>query len=420
MVKAPVRRVALYGYLGSGNIGNDASFETVLAWLRSTRPAVDVRCITIAPEVVADRYGVPAVSLAWRFGGRGSNPIAEVSRKVLGRLSDVPRSYTLAGSVDAIIVPGMGVLEDTLGTRPWGLPFWLFLIAAACKLRRRRFVLLDVGANWAANPVTRRLYFAIVRMATHVSYRDVSSAAVMARAGARVPEAVAPDLAFAHPAPTLAKPELGRVVVGVMAYYGREGDPTRGADVRRQYVATLAAALADVVGAGNHAILVGGDQEDVEVAREVGLAVRRSRPDLPDDAVLVHELTTFAELTNEMSRAEVVIASRFHNLICALRLARPTVSVGYAGKSRDLMQAVGVDGYCQDIEVLDASTLVAQIAAARRDAEALGAQIRRGTATYADEVKALLDRVARDDLGLDVRHSRGFEAPDEMAVWRAG
>ena len=72
-----------------------------------------------------------------------------------------------------------------------------------------------------------------------------------------------------------------------------------------------------------------------------------------------------------MSQAEVVIASRFHNLICALRLGQPTVSVGYAGKSRVLMGAVGAGAYCQDIETLDAKLLVAQVAAARQDAEAL-------------------------------------------------
>ena len=123
MVNAPVRRVALYGYIGSGNIGNDASFETVLAWLRSNHPAVEVRCITIAPDVVGARYGLPAVPLARRVGDGSSNRIIEVSHKLLGRLLDVSSIYALAGSVDAVIVPGMGVLEDTLGTRPWGLPF---------------------------------------------------------------------------------------------------------------------------------------------------------------------------------------------------------------------------------------------------------------------------------------------------------
>ena len=84
------------------------------------------------------------------------------------------------------------------------------------------------------------------------------------------------------------------------------------------------------------------------------------RADLPNDAVLVREFTTFTELTEEMMRAEVVIASRFHNLICALRLARPTVSVGYAKKNHHLMAALGLETYCQDMEHLDASWLVAR------------------------------------------------------------
>ncbi len=56
-----------------------------------------------------------------------------------------------------------------------------------------------------------------------------------------------------------------------------------------------------------------------------------------------------------MSRAEVVVASRFHNVICALRLARPTISIGYAGKNHHLMRQMGLEDYSQDIEHLDAS-----------------------------------------------------------------
>jgi polysaccharide pyruvyl transferase WcaK-like protein len=399
-VNRPVRRVALYGYLGSGNLGNDASFETILAWLKNSHPDVELQCITIAPDEIATRYGVPSVRLAWRTLAQGRNRVAEASRKLLGRAIDVPRSYALAGSVDAIIVPGMGVLEERLGERPWGLPLGLFLMAAACRLRRRRFLLLDVGAERAVNPVTRRLYVATTRLATHVSYRDRSSAAAMERADARDPAAIAPDLAFAHPATTLARPELGRIVVGVMAYYGRKDDPKRGADLRNRYVATMADAVTQLASAGHQLVLVGGDRVDVDVAREVRAAVLTGYPDLPDNTVQVRELTMFDELTAEMMRAEVVIASRFHNLICALRLARPTVSIGYAGKNRHLMEALGLDDYCQDIEHLDASILVAQVKAAHEEREVLAARIRRGTAAYAHDVQCLLERVVREALDL--------------------
>ena len=68
----PVRRVGFYGYLGSGNIGNDATFETVLAWLESAHPEVEVRCITIAPGEVTDQVRCPvrAVVVASHGSGR--------------------------------------------------------------------------------------------------------------------------------------------------------------------------------------------------------------------------------------------------------------------------------------------------------------------------------------------------------------
>jgi polysaccharide pyruvyl transferase WcaK-like protein len=416
-VNRPVRRVALYGYLGSGNLGNDASLETTLAWLRYDHPDVEVECITIAPDEIAARYGVPSIRLAWRTPHQSSSRVKETLRKLLGRAIDVPRSYALAGSVDAVIVPGMGVLEERLGERPWGLPLGLFLMSAACRLRRRRFLLLDVGAERAVNPLTRRLYVATTRLATHVSYRDRSSAAAMEGADAHDHAAIAPDLAFAHPATTLAKPEPGRIVVGVMAYYGRKDDPKRGADVRRRYVATMASALAHIAAAGNHVVLVGGDWVDVDVARDVQAAVLTVCPSLSDDAVVVREFTTFTDLTEEMMRAEVVIASRFHNVICALRLARPTISVGYASKNRHLMEGLGLDEYCQEIENLDAGQLVAQVRAAQEDAGKLEARIRGGTGDYTAEVQCLLSRVASEALGLAAPRRRELERQGEMDAW---
>ena len=398
-VSRPVRKVAFYGYFGSGNIGNDASLETVMTWLKSAYPDVEVECITNAPREVAERYAVRSVPMVWHSPGRGA--LKEAPGRFLGRLLDAPRSYLMAGSVDAVIVPGMGVLEECLGVRPWGLPLTLFLIAASCRLRHRPFVLLDVGAERASNPLTRRLSLATVRLATHVSYRDVSSAAAMARVGARaVPEVISPDLVFAHAAPSVAKPEPGCLVLGVMTYYGPKDDPIRGGDVRRKYVATMAHAITQLVDAGDRVVLVGGDGIDVDVARHVRAAVLATRPDLPDEAIVVREFKTFTELTQEMMRAEVVIASRFHNLICALRLALPTVSIGYAGKNRYLMESLGLDEYCQEIENLDACELVAQVQVARENGQALAAQIRSRTSNYAEDVQSLLKRVATETLGL--------------------
>lgn len=412
----PVRRIGLYGYLGSGNLGNDASLEAVLAWLRSTHPDLELRCITVAPDEAEARYGIRSVSLAWRPSREGGSPARQVASKLVGRLLDVPRSFAHAGSVDAIIVPGMGVLEDGLSSRPWNMPLWLFLVAAACRIMGKPFVLLNIGANRAANPLTRWLYVAAAGLATHLSYRDRESAEEMREAGSRRSALVAPDVAFIHPAPTQAEPQRGRVVVGVMAYYGHADDPVRGAGVRRRYVATMVDAVTRLADSGSRVVLVGGDRVDVDVAEEVRDAVRTGRPDLPEEAVVLEACTRFDELTEQMSRAEVVVGSRFHNVVCALRLARPTVSVGYAGKNFHLMREMGLADYSQPIEDLDAGRLVAQVETARRDAAELTDRIRRVTADYPARVRSVLDEVARAALQRPTASAATHQL-DEVGAW---
>ena len=99
-MKQPVRRVALYGYLGSGNIGNDASLETVLAWLNSAYPDVAVSCITIAPDEVAVRYGVPSVQMASYSSGRArqrSDRDVPQAARPIGRRDPQLRAGRLGG-----------------------------------------------------------------------------------------------------------------------------------------------------------------------------------------------------------------------------------------------------------------------------------------------------------------------------------
>ncbi|HEX2805577.1 MAG TPA: polysaccharide pyruvyl transferase family protein [Kineosporiaceae bacterium] len=410
--RRPISSVALYGFLGNGNFGNDASFETVLSWLQAEQPDVEVRCITIAPDVMEARYGVVSLPLSWYQARPGTGRLVATAGKILGRVVDVPRSLFLAGSADAVIVPGMGVFEETLGVVPWGLPLWMFLLAGSSRLRRRPFILLDVGAEPTRNRLTRRLYVATAGLATHVSYRDEWSEQAMHRAGARAPDAVAPDLVFAHSASTHAEPEPGLVAVGVMAYYGIGDDPVGGAAVRRRYVATMAGAVGRLTQIGNRVVLLGGDRVDSEVAREVQAAVRAAQPQLPPEVVAVRDPTTFADVTDEMARAEVVVASRFHNLICALRLARPVVSVGYAEKNARLMEELGLGEYSQHIGDLDADWLVTQVRRAQAEGPAVTARLGGATRGYADQVRSLLRRLAGESLGLPQRGRRSGQATE--------
>jgi polysaccharide pyruvyl transferase WcaK-like protein len=58
-------RVGLFGRLGSGNIGNDASMEAVLAYLRAEHPDAILDAMCGGPERLRDVYGITGIPLFW-------------------------------------------------------------------------------------------------------------------------------------------------------------------------------------------------------------------------------------------------------------------------------------------------------------------------------------------------------------------
>ena len=79
-------RVGLFGLLGSGNSGNDASMETVLGYLREAHPGVVVDALCGGPERVRANYGIDATPLYWyqRFEQRATG-VPAAALKLAGK-----------------------------------------------------------------------------------------------------------------------------------------------------------------------------------------------------------------------------------------------------------------------------------------------------------------------------------------------
>src|SRR5690242_8724201 len=108
-------RVGLFGRLASGNIGNDVSMESVLAYLRTDHPDAIVDAMCPAPERMRSRYGIDATELFWRPGaGRRLPGPAKAGLLVLGKCADALRIARWVRRHDLVIIPGMGVLEAAL------------------------------------------------------------------------------------------------------------------------------------------------------------------------------------------------------------------------------------------------------------------------------------------------------------------
>lgn len=356
----------MFGLLGSGNLGNDGSLAAVLGHLRSAHPGAAVDAFCGGPDEVRARFGIPATPLNWNPREyRTASGLAAVVLKALGKVVDVVRTAAWVRRHDVVIVPGMGVLETTLPLRPWGFPYALFLLSLWGRVFGTRVALVSVGANVIDDRATRWLVTRAARWAAYRSYRDEPSREAMAAMGVDVSrDEVYPDLAFALPVPDAA-PLAGTVGVGVMAYHGGNDDRAHGEQIYSTYVAALTDFVRWLRDSGRDVRLFVGDRADHAV-------VARLRSTLD---VTVSSAATLDELLSEMSGVDAVVATRYHNVLCALRASTPVVSVGYARKNDVLMADMGLGEFCQPIRELDVPLLKKQLVALEQRANELRATL---------------------------------------------
>ncbi|MFE0192326.1 polysaccharide pyruvyl transferase family protein [Streptomyces sp. NPDC058989] len=368
--ETPVR-VGVFGLLGSGNLGNDGSLEAVLGYLRAEHPEAVVDALCGGPDVVAARYGIPATRLHWnRAEYRTASRAGAIAAKGLGKLVDAVRTAAWVRRHDVVIVPGMGVLEATLPLRPWGFPYALFLLCASGRLLRTRVALVSVGAAEIGNRPTRALVRWSARLAAYRSYRDALSRDAMRAMGVDTArDEVYPDLAFALPTPPASPPSGppgGPVCVGVMAFHGGNDDRARAEEIHRRYLDGTTRFVRTLVEDGRPVRLLTGDTCDAPVVAAILDAV-----DSP--LVTAAETSSLADLMKETAAADTVVATRYHNLVCALKTGTPTLALTYAAKSDALMDRMGLAAYCHPAREVDADRLLEQF----RALEKRSAQLRQ-------------------------------------------
>lgn len=385
--------VGLFGLFGQGNLGNDGSLESVLSFLRTSCPAavVDVRCTR--PDLITERYGIPAARYRFYSPGhaRRHDPLAKggrAARTMLGMAVDAVRTASWVRRHDAVIVPGMGVLEATLPQRPWQTPYLMFLLSASGQLFRTKVMLVSVGSNVIRQRATRALVASAARRAYYLSFRDSRAREAMQQMGPDVSGApVYPDLAFALPLPADVPAGPGIVGVGIMEYSGGNDDRRQAAAIRARYVREMTRFVAWLAANGRPVRLLAGDTLDRPVVEKVQADVRKMLPDLDESAITAEPAYTLSELMTLLAGVETVVASRFHTVLCALRLEKPTLAVGYGVKFEELMAEMGLAGFLQQAKSVDADRLTEQFT----ELESRASQLRPAIAAQSGRNQILLD-----------------------------
>jgi polysaccharide pyruvyl transferase WcaK-like protein len=337
--------------------------ETMLAYLREAHPDAVVDAMCGGPGRVRTKYGIDAIPLYWyqKYQHHTSGLTASFL-KALGKGIDAVRTMSWVRQHDVVIVPGAGALEATLPQRPWGFPYALFLLSASGKVFGTKVALVSVGANVIQKRATRWLSNSTARLASYRSYRDIQSRDAMRQRGLDTSrDHVYPDLVFGVPTPSYDPGDALTVGVGVMAYYGGNDDRRQAMQIHSSYVDKMTYFTRWLVDSGHRVRLFGGDNKfDDSVAEHILADLQRYRPDLEPGWVVVEPFSSFAELMAAMAPVGTVVATRYHNVMCALKLCKPTISLGYSEKFISLMADMGLSEFSQFAYSLDVARLIEQ------------------------------------------------------------
>jgi polysaccharide pyruvyl transferase WcaK-like protein len=359
-------KIALFGLFGCGNSGNDGSLEAMLSFLREARPDAELVCICADPKLIGSRHAVQTVPMDW--SSALLRPLGYAGKLLLGvpaKMLDLAQTLRCLRGVGLVVVPGTGILDD-FSERPWRMPYSILKWCLAARLTGAKIAFVSIGAGPIRHPISRWLMLTAAKMASYRSYRDEISKTFMESIGLDVSgDPVYPDIAFklATPGGAPAGSLGGRpltVGVGLMSYSGWYNFSDSSADIYSTYVAKMVRFILWLLDRGHNVRILQGETSDRRAIDDVLAAIRVRESDLAPDRIVAQTTTTLHDLMGEIVKTDLVVATRFHNVVCALKLGRPTLSVSYAKKNDVLLEDMGLGEFCQHVEDLDVDRLIAQ------------------------------------------------------------
>lgn len=408
---APMR-IGLFGQFGNGNLGNDGSLEALVTVLKMFPISAELVCICPGASVVEAAYGVEAVGISGTAAyGRSFALLDRIFFSWPRRLSNLIRSFRLTRKLDVMIVPGTGILDD-FREPAHGWPYIILRWCLAARWNRVPIYFVSIGAGPIRGRLSRIFLVAAARIATSRSYRDHLSHDFMSAMGIDgKQDKVNCDLAFSLPAPA-EEPRKGSaplcVGVGVMNYAGWIRAAEDGRTIYETYFEKIRDFVRWLLDRGMQVRLLTGGIDDGVVVEALLADFRESA-----SSITAGKISSLHDLMAEITQTDIVVATRYHNVVCALMMGRPTISLGYARKNDELLTRAGLGAYCHDVETFEPPLLKRQVDAMIEQRDLLQPQIR----SVVEQFRLELDEQARD-LGRDLnslRLARAERSPQSHA-----
>jgi polysaccharide pyruvyl transferase WcaK-like protein len=427
-------RIGLLHHVGGGNLGDDATLESVAGNIRRRWPTAEIIAFSMNPGDTQARHGIasyPVRRIRWSIGFTDAGPeapfrsrlkaltrkckplfhvlkatsaVARLTSGVFRELSFLISSHRHIKSLDLLIVSGGGQLTEKDG--PWGFPYTIFKWLLLARWAGVRCMFLNVGAGPLTRPLSK--YFARRALATaeYISLRDQKSQNLLDKIGFSGRSLVYPDsaygLQFVLPSNVIPLERSAQPIIGFapMPY----PDPRAHAAEKDQIVydafigrlAGFASRLLD----RSYALRVFGTDTGVDPVAikdfEAALANQRDIP--PSRYSVDHSGMSVHDLLVAMAGMDFVVTCRFHGVIFAHLLNKPVLAIAHHPKVSDLMADLDLSNYCVDIHDFDVNLLEDRFASMVANADEIKSRMASSLIKNRQRLTAQFDRLFNADV----------------------
>lgn len=323
-------RILLSGYLGSGNLGDDAIMAA------------------FAEEI--GRHGIECSALS-------GNP-EETYR--LHRIPGVPRRDMAAVEKaikehDALVYPGGSIFQDSTSVR--SVAYYARLVETAKKAGKRVY-LVGQGVGPLKSYFGKSWTLKAFKAADGVAVRDPQSLESLRRLGLKTPVRATADTAFLMTEPRHAEGGGDSFSLGGMKTVGIAPRAIKGVDVAGIVAELCARAHKE----GYMPVLIPMDRnEDVELIQKISDRQGGKIPDLK-------KVVSPYEVLNRLDRMDLCVAFRLHGGILAANAGVPPLMVSYDPKVAAFSRQLGI-GNAVNLDGLTGARLGEAFVAFAKDRE---------------------------------------------------
>lgn len=402
------KTIYFFGHFGSANFGNEITFQAALCHFRRRFPNARFACVCTNPKILTATQKIESIPISRDFGGprKHHTGFGRLLRKLF---VGVPReafrwyeAFRVLRGVDMLIVPGTGLLTDAYGLQGWG-PYNLFKWSLMARVCRCKIFFLSVGAGPLYTGLGRCFVKSALFMADFRSYRDDASMEYLKESGFQTNgDRVYPDLVFGLPEDLTPRNESRgsprRVVgLGLMVYAGKYSVAEPNDAIYRQYLGTLVSFAQWLLRHNYDIRLFLGEATDLNVLEEFKSLLKMTMGDYDEDRVIDQAVDSAEQLLPQIAAADVVVATRFHNVLLSLLLDKPVLAISFHRKCDSLMNQMGLAKYCHDINHMSTAALIEQFVDLEKNAEQLKPVVRQRIAESRKAVDEQYDLIFSRD-----------------------